>query len=578
MNSNFLSKKKYLIVSDRKIILFLIVLSFLFSRLLAEQNESTKGTITVNQIGYLINHPKIATVAAEGNEFYVVSTDNDKIVYKGNLSAEKYYDGSNEKVRFADFSSFNIPGNYKIRIGSEESYTFTIGNDIYEEISKAAFKKFYYARASIELEEKYAGKWKRSLGHEDSIVYIHKSAANEKREEGSIISSAKGWYDAGDYNKYIVNSGITTYTLMLMYEMFPKHFEKLNYNIPKSSNQIPDLLDEIKWNLDWMLTMQDPNDGGVYHKLTSKKFSEFIMPHEDKSERFVVMKSSAATLDFAAVMAQASRVYKKILPEYSLKCLRAAEYAFEWGCRNSEIYYKQPSDIVTGEYGSKNVKDEYQWAAIELFITTKNEKYLEGIDIGSIKCEVPSWSEVSTLGAISLLINKINIPKFERLVKNYYRAVDSLNANIESSGYKIANKTFRWGSNSDILNQSLLFIVAYQSTNESKYLDKAIINTDYVLGRNPLNICFVTGFGTKSPMLIHDRISEADKIMEPIPGNVVGGPNPKNITDCGKEKYPSLLPALCYIDDTCSYSTNEVAINWNAPLALVLSAINFYSK
>ena len=164
-------------------------------------------------------------------------------------------------------------------------------------------KWYYYQRASMALEETYAGKWKRAAGHTNASVQLHNSTGGS-----GTINSTKGWYDAGDYGRYIVNSGITTYTLLSLFEHFPEYFKTLKWNIP-ADGTLPDLLAEIKWNLDWMLTMQ-ATDGGVYHKLTSLGFPGDIMPAEDTDPIYVIGKGTAATFDFAGVMAVAARVYK----------------------------------------------------------------------------------------------------------------------------------------------------------------------------------------------------------------------------------------------------------------------------
>ena len=184
---------------------------------------------------------------------------------------------------------------------------------------------------------------------------MHESAASVKRPEGTVISAPKGWYDAGDYNKYIVNSGISSYTLLAAYEHYPEIFDTLEINIPESGNGIPDILNEVKYNIDWMLEMQDPDDGGVYHKLTNASFDGVIMPDEAVQPRYVVQKTTAAALNFAAVTAQASRIYKKFLPDFSEKCLKAAKSAYNWAIRNTQILYNQKKmndlynpDIISG--------------------------------------------------------------------------------------------------------------------------------------------------------------------------------------------------------------------------------------
>src|SRR5471030_407605 len=215
-------------------------------------------------------------------------------------------------------------------------------------------------RASTPLNEKYAGKWARAEGHPDTSVLIHPSAASEKRPAGTRISSSRGWYDAGDYNKYIVNSGISTSTLLSLYEDFPSYMKTVKLNIPESGNHIPDVLNEVLWNLRWMLTMQDPNDGGVYHKLTNAKFDPMEMPDKDQTPRYVVQKSTAATLDFAAVMAQASRIFRnfpKELPGLADSCIKQADMAWDWAVKNPNVIYNQDAmnkkfepKVTTGAY------------------------------------------------------------------------------------------------------------------------------------------------------------------------------------------------------------------------------------
>jgi endoglucanase len=160
---------------------------------------------------------------------------------------------------------------------------------------------------------------------------IHPSAASPQRSAGTTINSTGGWYDAGDYNKYIVNCGITMNTLLSAYEDFPKYFDTLNTHIPESGNKLPDILDEILYNLRWMLTMQDPYDGGVYNKCTNAAFDGMVMPGVTKLPRYVVQKGTTATLDFAAVMAQAARVFKKHIPRLSDSCVKAAEKGLAMG-------------------------------------------------------------------------------------------------------------------------------------------------------------------------------------------------------------------------------------------------------
>ncbi|NEL80129.1 MAG: cellulase, partial [Xanthomonas perforans] len=138
------------------------------------------------------------------------------------------------------------------------------------------------------------GPYARAAGHPDTQVRIHPSAASATRPADSVISAPKGWYDAGDYNKYIVNSGISTYTLLAAYEQYPALFKAQALTIPDDAPGVPGILQETWWNLEWMLAMQDPADGGVYHKLTDKQFDGLVMPAQATQQRYVVMKATAA--------------------------------------------------------------------------------------------------------------------------------------------------------------------------------------------------------------------------------------------------------------------------------------------
>jgi endoglucanase len=532
--------------------------------------------IRLNQVGYIQGQAKRAIVKTGSTDFVIKTAKDKRIVFKGKLENSRYWPFSGEKVRVADFTKFDEPGTYRLWIGNVFSYEFEISDKVFDNLMRDALKMFYYARASTDLPEKYAGKWHRKAGHPDTDVKIHALAASPSRPAGTTISCSKGWYDAGDYNKYVVNSGISTFTLMALYEAFPDHMKKVSYGIPESDNSLPDILDEVRWNLDWLLTMQDPGDGGVYHKLTSPKFGGHNMPADSKQERFVVQKSTSAALNFAAVMAQASRVYAEFDKAFSKKCLEKALLAWKWAKANPYVRYRQPADIETGSYDDYSVVDEFAWAATELYITTKEDSYFKESNLLSLQFQVQIWDQVSPLGYISLIHNKdrlTSIVDIDLIEQRFVSFADFVYWFYTRSAYHTSNERFEWGSNAFFMNEAMLQLVAYRITNDKKYFEVALGNLDYILGKNPLNKSYVTGFGDDPPMHIHHRISISDGVTEPVPGMMVGGPNPEDVVDCGPDAYPSPLPALSYKDNVCSYSTNEVTINWNAPLSYVVGSI-----
>ncbi|MEO6527429.1 MAG: glycoside hydrolase family 9 protein, partial [Gemmatimonadaceae bacterium] len=522
--------------------------------------------IRLNQLGFLPNAPKLAVVVgATSSSFSVERAQGGAVVQRGSLSVARPWPLSGEdSVRIADFSAIARPGRYVLVVpGVGRSIPFDIGTQQLRDVVRGSIRSYYYQRTGIPLLARYAGRWARAEGHPDTAVLVHASAATAARPEGTRLSSPRGWYDAGDYNKYIVNSGISTYTLLLLADQFPRYAEALRLDIPESGNGLPDVLNEALWNIRWMLTMQDPADGGVYHKLTNPRFDAFIAPEKAVAPRYVVQKSTAATLDFAAVMAHASLVtrrYPRALPGLSDTLTRAALAAWRWARQHPESLYVQSRlnaaykpEIVTGDYGDRNVSDERRWAAAELALATKQDSFLVAVPpLGEAALTVPTWSSVGTLAVISLLQHRHELPALvdtTRLTEALLMLARSLRAAADTSPYGVAMsraQDFGWGSNGVAANQGLILIQAALLTRDTTYLRAALSNLDYLLGRNATGYSFVTGYGVKTPMSPHHRPSAADTIAAPVPGLLVGGPNPSQQDRCAG--YPSKLPALSYID------------------------------
>lgn len=557
------------------------------------QAQSVTPRIKLNQLGFYPAGPKVAVITGETTDapFYITSTNLRDTVFTGTLSRERQSKNSSTKTKQADFSSVKTKGSYVLLVpGVGHSYIFSIDDNAAKEAAISTLKGYYYQRASMPLEEKYAGKWHRSAGHPDDVVSIHPSAATKQRPEGSVISTPGGWYDAGDYNKYIVNSGITMGTLLSAYEDFPAYFKTLSTHIPESNDAVPDILNEAIYNLRWMLTMQDPNDGGVYNKCTNAAFDGMVMPGITKAPRYVVQKGTAATLDFAAVTAQASRIlkaYNKALPGLADTCLKAAQKAWAWAEKNPSLEYNQDRMnqsfkpvIATGGYGDRNFNDEWAWAATELYITTKEKRYHDVAathSAGSVG--LPGWSNVGMLACYSFLRFRNERPtkSNDSLAKMKARIIGLANdylANEAGNAFGTvmggSPRDFGWGSNSAAANQGVLLVNAYLLTGDKKYVDGALANLDYLLGRNATGYCFVTGIGSKSPMFPHHRQSTADGVVEPVPGLLAGGPNPGKQDGCS---YEFSEPETAYSDAVCSYASNEIAINWNAPMVYLANAI-----
>lgn len=380
-----------------------------------------------------------------------------------------------------------------------------------------------------------------------------------------------------------MNSGLTTGTLLWSYELFGKRVGRFGLNLPESGNGTPDILNEAKWNLQWMLSMQD-SDGGVWHKQTSERFAGFVMPDKDASVSVVVgtgnepFKSSCATGDFAAVMAIAQRTYGPFDKDFANRAGAAAAKAWTWLVAHPNVLFRNPSGLATGAYGDGNCGDERLWAAAELWRSTgkpEYQSYFLGNYVPFLKEVVPpSWPNVGSMALWAYAMSA----KPEAAASASIRAA-TLKAAVAIADRTMANPyrismlpaDFVWGSNGVAANYSLLLLVANALQPEPRLVDAAMENLHYLLGRNTFSVSWVTGVGTKWYLHPHHRPSGADALEEPWPGLLSGGPN-RGRQDEALRKLPAGLPPMKnWVDDQASYAGNEVAINWNAPLVFALA-------
>ncbi|HQA52983.1 MAG TPA: glycoside hydrolase family 9 protein [Spirochaetota bacterium] len=530
---------------------------------------SSDKAIRAIQTAFYPESPKYFVAVGTDESSFEVHKTGGGAVFSGKLEKRGIWDLSNEDVKNGNFTDLKEPGEYIIKIkGLDDSFPFKISKEANKETLKASVKAFYYQRCSIPLKEKHAGLWKRNAGHPDLNLQFDKTVGKEGRK-----SVPGGWYDAGDYGKYVVNAGISCQTLLSLYELYPSAIGD-DLNIPESGNGKSDLLDEIKYELDWFKTMQD-SDGGVFFKVATNQWPAMVMPEDDKIERLIIGKSTTSTLNFAASMAQAGRVYKDYNPAYAADCIKRAEAAVKWAEANPNI--KEPDNTNgSGPYEDTDFSDEFLAAYTELFITTGKEEYAKQVE-NKIKpdgiVKPAEWQNLMVLAYHSIALTENTFS--ENVKNNAKKAItlfaDNTLSEIKKNPYRIPiNKHFRWGSNSDIANYGISLIYAYRITKDKKYLYAASEMMDYIFGRNAVNYCFMGGFGSNPVVQPHHRPSSADGVKPPVPGLIAGGANQ------GREDgqtYFDYSPAKCYTDVGGAYSCNEIAINWNAPVAFILGAL-----
>jgi endoglucanase len=539
--------------------------------------------IKVDQAGYLPHARKLAVVVTKqtATEFLVRKADSSTVVFRARLSAPVADADSGDRIQTADFSRFTTEGRFYLEVpGVGRSWSFSIARSVYRRAFYLTMRSFYGQRCgtAVDLGPEFAD-FKHAACHVTGAY--HPSSGRAGPHE-----SAKGWHDAGDYGRYVVNSGIATGELLWTWELFSERIKNISLDIPESHNSTPDILDEIRWNLDWMLTMQD-EDGGVWPKQTSEQFAEFVTAEKDQLTSYVIgtgkepYKSTGATADFAAVMAIAARVYKPFDAAYAQQCLSTAERAWTWLDKHPTAIFRNPNGVRTGEYGDADPHDEILWAAAELWRTTKRAQYenyfLEHYSdyLSALATAAPWWQRVGSLALWTYILDRAANKQARNAIRRMsLEAADEIVARTAANGYRngLRIKDYVWGSNGVVANYGVQLMIANALKPDARYVAAALDHLHYLLGRNTFSLSWVTQLGDNSFRHPHHRPSIADSNSDPWPGLLAGGPN-RSRQDPAMKKLADLPPAKMYLDEWESYATNEIAINWNAPLVFLLAAL-----
>jgi endoglucanase len=568
----------------------LIACSFLFCASVLSTSvfaaDSAVTAIKVDQVGYLPRATKIALVTSPGSAFLVRRSSDGSKVFEGKLSPAVSDHDTGDTVASADFTSVRAPGSYYVEVpGVGRSYTFAIQPDIYSRAYYLATRAFYGQRCgtAVDMGSEFPG-YSHPACHEHGEFHGSSGRRGERDNVG-------GWHDAGDYGRYVVNSGISTGALMWAWEMNGEKTRKVSLNIPESGNGTPDLLSEVRWNLTWMLKMQD-DDGGAWHKQASEHFSGFVMPQEDKLPSVIVgtgtapFKSTCATADLAAVAAIAGRVYKPYDAEFAARNLKAARAAWGWVEQHPNVTFKNPPGIGTGEYGDDKCGDEMLWAAAELWRTTGDESYNRYFfahraeymgALGVMPAE--DWREVGAMGLWTYALGnrrgsdeKVIDEIRKATVSAAHRIVEQTRANPYH--VSLLTKDYVWGSNGVAASYGMELIIANSFAPDPAFIETSLDNLHYLLGRNTFSLSWVAQLGSNPFRHPHHRPSGtgAGSEAHPWPGMLSGGPNAGR-QDPVMAKLPAgLPPARNYVDDYASYASNEIAINWQAMLVFLTAA------
>lgn len=574
-----------------------------------EELVVVRAITAVNQVGYFVGGVKHAVHGREealrGQPTWTIKdAASGDLAFAGVTAAAEEDVASGDFVYRVDFSAFDVPGTYILSVDGVDSQPFTIAENIYGQLKIDALRYFYLTRSGTPLEAEFAGEaYARPAGHvsDGDVTCFSGEAAGQTFEPCAYrLNAAGGWYDAGDYGKYVVNGGIALWTLLNTYERNPEGYADGALNLPESGNGVPDILDESRWQMEWMLSMQVPDDaplaGMVHHKLHALNWDGLpVLPPTEVDNanptngRMLMPPSTAATYNMAATAAQCARIWREIDAEFAQTCLDAAEKAWRAGQDNPIMTYGNIPGNGGGNYDNADTSDEFYWATAELYITTGNEEYLNALvesdhftgmeTMANANASVMYWGDTAALGTISLVTtpNGLTTEQLDGLRAGIIAAADIYLERVASEGYgvPITAQQYFWGSNSSVLNNAMLMALAYTFTDDVKYHEGVVRSMDYILGMNANNFSFVSGYGGAAMTNPHHRFwANLSGFPPPPPGVIAGGPNGSPADDYAIREIGELPTSRRYVDHVDSYSTNEVAINWNAPLVWVAAYLS----
>lgn len=567
--------------------------------------HDTGPAVRVNQVGYVPGQPKKATFVTDAQDPVIWALkDSSNNILQGGMTTYFGYDAlAGDTVHLIDFSSYDVEGTgYILEVDGIASYPFDISKSMYDTLKYDALAYFYHNRSGIEIEAQYAGaEYARPAGHiglspnnGDTSV----PTASDVPGNYSLDVSG-GWYDAGDHGKYVVNGGISVWKLLNQYERSlyvdgadSTPFADGKLSIPEQGNNVADILDEVRWEVEFFLKMQVPDGeekaGMVHHKIHDESWTGLpLLPHLDSKMRYLRPASVTATLNMAATASMASRLWENIDPVFSGICLSAAEKAWTAALANPTDLAPGTDGTGGGAYNDNDASDEFYWAAAELYITTGKAVYKNYVTSSSLFGQATSdivgdggfaWADVAACGDISMLTvpNGLSAAELTSIKNDLVTAADELVNNVATQGYPNPYKPAKyvWGSNNMHLNNLIVVGTAYDVTGTKKYLDTMFESMDYILGRNALNLSYVTGYGDKYAKNQHHRHWANQKdpsLPNPLPGSVAGGPNAGLEDSLAFGLLSGLPSAKCYIDEIDSWSTNEITINWNSALSWVVA-------
>lgn len=524
--------------------------------------------VRVNSVGFLPGRIKTAVFSGKSADFSLVRERDDKVVFSGKAKGPTPSPQTEEELYHADFSEWTEEGEYFVRAAGGRSPSFKIARDAFESSLDLSMLALYGQRCGVAVHIEHDG-------DEFKHAACHLKEASLSRIGEGTRDDTGGWHDAGDYGKYAVNGAFAVAFLLKAYEHFPAYAEKRAFPIPERGGETPDLLDEARVELEWLLKVQ-LDDGAFSHKVTALNFEGTVLPEQDTQPRFFLSASSVATGSSSAALALGARLYAKYDAKFAERCLAAARKGQAWLDENPDQVLADLTGVSTGNYQSGGDVDERLWALAELWETTGEAKFLEQFEslledplvqtqfdwVSSNNLALSTYLRSAREGRDPGLVGKI--------ADGFVRVSDELSSFARADSYGRGVGDYYWGMNGVLARLSFNLIQGHFVQPHADYLDTIQLQLDHLLGKNVYGRSYITGLGVNPAAHPHHRPSGADAVTAPWPGLLIGGPHTRFFSEPEGTKSP--FPALTWTDVYENYIHNEVAINWSTALTYALVA------
>ncbi len=431
--------------------------------------------------------------------------------------------------------------------------------------------------------------------------------------DSTYVDASGGWHDAGDQLKYLITGSYATGHMLLAYQLYPEQFkDKVNALGQTGSNGIPDVLDEAKWGLDWLLKLHPAPDQLIHQIADDRDHRGFKIPNQDNADYgwgpnsyraayfatgepqgLNIYKSESTGMAniagrSAAALALGSRIWKEIDLSYSIKCLNAAKTLYELG-RKYEGYQQGNSYGAPYRYNEESWNDDMEWAGAELYKVTNESHYLSQAKEYALKsANEDSWTVRDSASHYQLYpfinlghysLHEVVDEEFKRTLENFYKeGIEYTLQKAESSPFEVGIP-FIWCSNNLMTSLATQLILYEKMTGDQNYHSYLLAQRDWLFGRNPWGTSMFTGIPKKGDFPVYVHTAPYVLLGLQVPGGLVDGPIFRTI-------HSSLLglnlerpddysgrqnPFVVYHDAVGDYSTNEPTMDGTAGSILMMA-------